>query len=473
MIALALLFAGHAQAASLDLLEVGGPWGTPGATNSTAVWWNPAGLAVGEGTRFTIEVAPTVASIGMEREDEYNGGEQDYSYVGVSPFLGVASDFGVKNFGAGLAIFAPQARGATEVQEGGPGRTHLRGANILTLNVMASASYNIAKKVSLGAGVGYTFGNYTARLDNELTTILGDQIAELMGGSATDYYDDSYIERSEYLVDVNMKGLQAHGVVFNAGIVVTPIDILRISASYNHGWVAKHQGSVTMDFSCPPDEDALGRLGAELRGICNADMVGRANVDYPYPGRLNFGVTVLPTRNVRVEAMGGLVFWKPFQNFNIRLSEIESLNTSIDEETAELLAMNRDFARDHRMGWWTGVDGKFAVGPAVLGARVLWDASVVEDSAMSPNNFDTNQLYLGAMAGANIGKNWTLTASFTEVIAIKRTVTENGFAVTVDPANRNPDRYFWPQMNGTYKGNIHRFGIQLRGRFGSDGSSLE
>ena len=36
-----------AQAASLDLLEVAGPFGTPTATDAAAVYWNPAGLAMG------------------------------------------------------------------------------------------------------------------------------------------------------------------------------------------------------------------------------------------------------------------------------------------------------------------------------------------------------------------------------------------------------------------------------------------
>ncbi|MBW1879088.1 MAG: hypothetical protein JRJ84_12050, partial [Deltaproteobacteria bacterium] len=65
---LALLMA-PAHGASLDNLEVGGPWGTPTADDATAVWWNPAGLAADKGTRIMVESAPTLATIEYERSD--------------------------------------------------------------------------------------------------------------------------------------------------------------------------------------------------------------------------------------------------------------------------------------------------------------------------------------------------------------------------------------------------------------------
>ena len=54
MTVLAVWWGGAAGAASLDLLEVGGAFGTPAATNPTAIWWDPAGIAVHGGTQVYV-----------------------------------------------------------------------------------------------------------------------------------------------------------------------------------------------------------------------------------------------------------------------------------------------------------------------------------------------------------------------------------------------------------------------------------
>ena len=81
-----------AFAASLDLLEVGGLWGTPNATDATALWWNPASLAAGHGTRFNLSAAPTFATVNIQRADPgYTRdpslvGPNDYDYSGLATF---------------------------------------------------------------------------------------------------------------------------------------------------------------------------------------------------------------------------------------------------------------------------------------------------------------------------------------------------------------------------------------------------
>ncbi|MFN7146885.1 MAG: hypothetical protein ACK4YP_24130, partial [Myxococcota bacterium] len=81
MLLLASLLTHGARAASLDNLEIGGPWGSPTATDATAAWWNPAGLAAGRGTRVMVEGAPTFASVTYERA-EPNGGSDIYRLSG-------------------------------------------------------------------------------------------------------------------------------------------------------------------------------------------------------------------------------------------------------------------------------------------------------------------------------------------------------------------------------------------------------
>ena len=68
MTPLLLLLSAFAHAANVDNLEIGGLWGSPGATDATALWWNPAGLAADTGTRVHLEGAPTLAGIKYDRD---------------------------------------------------------------------------------------------------------------------------------------------------------------------------------------------------------------------------------------------------------------------------------------------------------------------------------------------------------------------------------------------------------------------
>ena len=88
LLLISLLQARSAQAASLDNIEVGGFSGSPLATDGTASWWNPAGLAGGEGWRLTLEGAPTFATVLFDR-DQPHGGLDTYSLKGVVPFVGL------------------------------------------------------------------------------------------------------------------------------------------------------------------------------------------------------------------------------------------------------------------------------------------------------------------------------------------------------------------------------------------------
>ena len=164
-----------ANAASLDLLEVGGLYGTPAATNATATFWNPAGLAMEQGTRFNIEGAPTFATVNttIDGQGEYWGGEDQYKYFGLAPFAGIATDFGVKGLGTGLALNVPFAKGAEAVEYGGNGRYHLQKADIKSIFVTGAASYRLGK-VSLGVSGSLIRSSWGAISTTETLTSLNN-----------------------------------------------------------------------------------------------------------------------------------------------------------------------------------------------------------------------------------------------------------------------------------------------------------
>lgn len=449
---------------SLDLLDVGGLWGSPAGSDAPAVWWNPGALAAGRGTRITLEIAPTIAAVNMDRYDPDWGGVQQYRYFGVAPFLGVVTDGGVPGLGLGAAVYVPVARGARAVDPDGPGRSSFREGDIRTIAASLAASYQILGKVSLGASVSYLYGSWAAELDSEVATALADELVAENGGTQTDYYpDDAVIQDPRYQTLIGLKGLAAHDVSFGVGLHARPIPQLELAVAYQHGWTAAHRGTATLSFDCPPSSDTLGRFGAEAKGLCDADMEADAVVAYRYPKRVHVGVAVSPVPELRLEAFGGWVGWSTFTDFDIDLSNVRSLNTTLDDETTALLNKQRLWARDNRDTFFVGLDASYRLKERWrFGVRGTFDRAAVPDHALAPNNFDADTLLLGAQIGFAPIRQVEIALSFTEKVSFARDVRESAFDVAIDPAERLEDRYFYPGMAGRYTAAIHRVALSTR-----------
>ena len=114
-----------------------------------------------------------------------------------------------------------------------------------------------------------------------------------------------------------------------------------------------------------------------------------------------------------------------------------------------------------------GVDAKVRVKEIViLGARAIYDHRAVPNVSLSPNNVDTDVFSLTPSVTVDLKNKVRVGASYGHSFFTARDIDDNGFAVTLDPENRNEDRYFYPQMNGQYSGSIDRVGINVSGRFG-------
>ncbi|MEQ1504174.1 MAG: outer membrane protein transport protein [Myxococcota bacterium] len=500
------------HAASLDLIEVGGAYGTPGATNPTAIWWNPAGLAVGGGTQFMVELAPTFGGVTADRANpDYGTLNQDlgaagypteYNYGGVDklstfapvPFLGVSSNLMVPGLGVGLGLAVPTGRGGESDQEFGANRYALRAGQIQALHVMAGASYQLLNKIALGASVSFVDSSYYANTD---TTVYPDITAEVEGlVGPQDGYQDGYLEDKGYTTTAVLGGDEGNGdhgalhdttFTFGAGLYVTPIGKkLGISVSYNHGVRLDHDGDLNLKFQCPPQYvpgdigSSLARVGAETRGICDTNIKGTSAVGYNLPARINLGVVLSPIERLRLEVMGSYVMWSAFKDYEIHTDvtadAIIEAATAADkpvpsaenaEATAELLTQDRLWARDNQDTFWVGVDGKLKlVGPLSGGARVTYDHHAIPDEALSANNIDMDAVIVGLMTQINPIEKLGIGLSFSHQFLMTRTITNSAYGVTIDETAAKEDRYFYPSANGTYSGGINRLGVTVKGKFG-------
>lgn len=486
-----LLLALTAVAGSLDLLEVGGLWGTPTATGPTAVWFNPAALSFERGTRFLAEADLALGGFAIDRDEpDYTfdpparcdddpsgagcarpvyGGLDRVRFTGAVPFLGVATNANVPGLGLGLALYVPMARGGDEVDEPGAGRTHLRRGDIQAIHTSLAVSYAWKDLFGVGASLTWIRSSWAARIDNQTATSFRDYPG--VGGLLAGELDGVSVEDPSLLAQTDFGPLIDDIVSFQVGLYAKPHPDVRLSVGYAHGGRVSHEGPVSLAFSCPdPDVYPLlgGPLGAPNFGVCDAQMSGRSTVAYRYPMRVHGGVAWAPEAGHRVELMGGWVRWSQYTDFEITVSDVTSSNTELSDDTRDALALDRRWARDNRDTFWVGVDGKVRAHKALLvGGRVTFDRSAVPDAVMSPNNADFDTVRLGALVAVTPSPKAPVQIglSYLGDIQLPRETTHSAFRVDVDPALRLEDRYLYPEMNGSWTGWLHRVGLSVQGAF--------
>ena len=120
--ATACLLGSAAQASGLSSARFGGEHGHPTTDNPTAIYYNPAGIALKPGTRIFVDANLAFRWASYQRPEsainnpgtgtpddafDANAGTAKLKNTIVGPFLGASSDFGTKIFSAGLAGYFP------------------------------------------------------------------------------------------------------------------------------------------------------------------------------------------------------------------------------------------------------------------------------------------------------------------------------------------------------------------------------
>jgi long-chain fatty acid transport protein len=503
-----------ASAASLDMIEVGGAYGTPAATNPSAVWWNPAGLAVRGGTQVLLEAAPTFGGVNVVRDnpnygeltpfegfpDAYDyGGAERFSSIGVVPFLGVSSDLTVPGLGVGLGLYVPTAKAANTDQEWGPNRFAARDASIRAVHLSAGASYRIRELVSLGVSASVVDSSFYASTDASVLPDLAWSVEGITGNSGVvdPIYQDGLIEDRAYSSTLSLGGqspdgghgaLRDRAVTFGAGVYVTPLEQLGISVAWNQGVSLVHEGDFSLAFQCPPEADVTGRNLAQDSGTCNTTVPGTAKVSYRLPSRLHLGVAWLPVERVRLELMGAWVGWGVQQDYAVTpLVNPDDLPwqglKDYARESAKIINQERLLARGLRDSFWVGVDGKVDVVEKVtVGGRITFDRAAVPTSYVSASNIDADTVILQGMAQYRPVPKLGLGLSYSYAASGARTVTNSVFSQDIaraDPnspgfydANDAVDRVSYPSANGRYSLGIHRIGVSVQARFGGGATGL-
>ncbi len=449
--------------ASLDNLEIGGPWGSPTAVDATSGWWNPAGFALGQGTRIQLEGAPTFATVTYDRAEPHAGTDV-VTLAGLVPFVGVASDLRLRGLGIGAALAVPFARGGEELTPPGPGAYHLMSGMSQGIYFLAGGAYNFRDLVSIGATAGLLQTHWSAEAATDIMPDLKHAILE-KDPTQDPGYTDSDLENPDYSAILNIDSLSDVVPTFSVGLQARPMPQLTLGVAYIHGGRVRNVGDAVVSFGCPPQSDTIGRFGSESFGLCDATLNAAASVAYALPSRIHAGVAFKPIEAVRLEALGGRVFWNVYEDFDIAITEVATRNQLANPQAATLVEQNRLWARANTDSFWGGLDVKgYFADRFTAGARVLYDQSAVPDAALSTNNYDADTVMLSGLFAVSFLSHLQLGASITQQFLAERDVSTSSFYMTIDNAPA-ADRWNYPHANGVYNAKVTRLGVSLMAEF--------
>ncbi|MEO0600772.1 MAG: outer membrane protein transport protein [Myxococcota bacterium] len=455
---------GPAHAAGLDDPYVGGIFGSPAATNPTATWWNPAGLAAARGTRFLLDVGPSFSNLTIDRSGLARGGSETFTDTAAVPFVGLASDFGVRRVGVGFALFVPQAQRWQSNADEGPNRYALRSTDLRVLQVSLGGAYQFRKVLSIGVSASILDSRQRWTYDEPL-------VEELAADVPAGTFDDGQITDPAYAATTRLE-LEDQAATFGVGLHLRPWGDprLAVAVAYNHGARFDNDGLLSLDVACPSPSDPVGRAIAQDQGLCDSTVEGLGTVRLRLPARVHAGVEVRPVRAVRLEAFGTWVRWSELSEVRIGTTVTPD---AIDSEQADVVASRltreRPQARDLVDSFSATLDAKIALSDEfTMGVRVGWESAAVPTAALSAANADTSTVRIAGMGLFRPFQALEVGIAYGRDLARAREVTESAFARSIEP-DRAP-RYRYVESRGRYSFVAQRVGLVVKGTLGPRGA---
>lgn len=317
------LVAPEAAASGLSSARFGGEQGHPTTDNPTALYYNPAGIALSRGTRIFVDGTLALRWASYTRPESAvssqtsldiapgaNDGKATLSNQIFAPFAGVTSDFGTKFMTAGAAAYFPFGGSATwDQNEKYRGNSQFPGAvdgaqrwytidgSLKSMYLTGGIGFNFPQ---IGLSVGAT-GSVIHSTVNTIRARNADGTDDLVSGSTPDTYR---LKEGRSLIDV--AGWQGG---FSVGALWNLREVLWIGASYTS------QPNVTGGMT----------LTGTLTNVLALSDPETQNVELTQtlPDILRLGVRVRPTRRLELRVFGDYTRWSVFKRQCV-------LNSSID-----------------------------------------------------------------------------------------------------------------------------------------------
>ncbi|MSP15364.1 MAG: hypothetical protein EXR73_01915 [Myxococcales bacterium] len=466
-----------AAASGFLVARFGGDYAGPATSHPSAIYYNPAGLALGHGTRIALEGVFALRSIEYTRPDAAvdnplaagvssggtpsdatgaNSGTATLSNFVAAPFAGFASDLGVKHLGVGAGVYVPFGGSASWDENSAyagntayPGavdgvqRWHAIDGTIRSLYASAGAAYYLpGPRLSVGAAV-----NFVRNQIDTLRARNADGTDDLVSAAGT-------LQEGRSLVTAAGNTLSV-----GAGVIWLPTDRLFVGLSYQS---QPGFGENTLD----------GFVKNKLSG--GTVTSGDIEVLQELPDVMRAGFRFLASDRLELRAQAEFVRWSLFEkqcfldktmaDRACRLADDGSV--AVDDpatpanEAGVGIIVNVPRAWQDALGARIGATYLARPGLEVSGS-LGWDGNAVPDETIDPALFDMNKVFAGVGARIGLlGERLSLTVNYTQFIYFTREVAPRmrdaaGDAVTGLPPSRQPD------AAGTYAQSIGALSVGL------------
>ena len=427
VITLLLFFAVPVFASGFFVARFGGEHGHPTTDHLSSIYYNPAGLSLGSGTRLTLDAnlawriftydRPVEAIDNLENieganwtpEDAVssNSGRASLTNYIAAPFAAVASDFGIEGFSAAVGFYAPFGGSSvydqTENLENypgavdGPQRWWAIEGTIRSIYFTGAAAYRIKPlKLSIGLGINAVKSEvYTVRARN---------------GDGT----DNVSVEGRALLDVSALELS-----MGVGVIWEPVDGLFLGGSWQS---APNFGESELDGTA---QIALG----------GSFTPREPDVKYyqTMPQVWQFGLRWRMDPKNEFRLFGNYITWSDLE-YQCAL-ETSNGGTCEADGVAKLILIPREWTDGYAVRF--GASHWLSKGVEFFGGGGF-DTNSVPDKTLEPALYDTDKftLSLGVKLRLRDGKLLTdsdpdegglnLATTYTQVIYVPREITPRG-----------------------------------------------
>lgn len=470
--------AAPAWASGILVARFGGEHGHPTTSNPTAIYYNPAGIALDKGTRIYLDgtfalrhasydrPVEAIGRIGTFQPDgtlvneagepidgtpveaiRANSGKAELTNFVVSPFIAVVSDLGIPNLGVGAAFYVPfggtAVWGRNEEFEGtelgrkypgaedGPQRWFTEDGKIQSLYFTAAGAYRLE-------GPRLTFGVGLNLINNVLHTVRArnaDGTDDLVFATGLPKEGRSLVEASNWEFGLG------------AGVIWEPMENLWVGASYQSqpGFGTSH---------------LKGTLTTSLAGTTSEEDI---EMEQSMPDVLRVGGRWRPDPRWELRLFGEYVRWSVLRQQCLRNTEVEDGKCAFNEDGSAKPESNgaviQNIPRLWKNAFGIRAGASYWLTPPVelfLGAG--FDSNAIPNKTLDPSLYDMNKVTIAGGGHFEILEDVSLMATFTQVIYATRTIEVDESQPFVPPSRQ-------PNSAGTYRQSISVLDVAAQYRF--------
>ncbi|MCA9655558.1 MAG: outer membrane protein transport protein [Myxococcales bacterium] len=468
---LAIAWSGSAHASGFASARFGGEHGHPTTDNATAIYYNPAGIALSKGTHIFVDATTALrwasyerpasavnSPLTLESAPGSNDGKATLFNGIVAPFVGVTSDFGTDFIYGGVGMYfpfggsavwdknptytnSPQFPGAVD----GVQRWYSIDGTIRSMYISGALGFNI-RKIGLSLGVsGSAIRSEVVTIRARNTDGTDDVRSELPDGSTVLKEGRSYI-------DVNgWQGGFAIGAVYN----VLKKDKLFIGASYSSQ--PNVVGGMTLE------GNLYNTLGTAPPSVTEVELT------QTLPEIVRLGLRYRPIEKVELRLFGDYSRWSVFDKQCVldkgepdRSCEFDGEDTALDNPGSfgaagdGVVGVTQHLPRYWKDAGGVRVGASYWFLPQLEGyIGTGFDSSAVPLETLDPALMDMNKMSL------SLGARWQMIKH----LAVSLTSTELWF-FTTDTKGKNALNTFvaptrQPSAEGEYKQFFQLFNLYV------------